>query len=265
VSVVAQFTWGISLFALVPFVFMRRISREARDWLIVTAVAFLSLTAFHSLTVIFLIFQWPKLDVQTLFIGRVQYIQSHAIFAIWISYGLIFALVYLDRLLRGNRAAAVASCAVVASLSAVPVLKNAYDDNFIALVGGAEQNEHDFGWQFGAWQLEGARAILSEIGEEEKAAFPNPNYPPAHDHQRRVLRRHRPRPFRAHLHDLLGALPLRCVPDHAERAGRQHLHERDARPVRRLHLDPVPAGQQLRVPEVRAGRAGGPHPRRARP
>ena len=61
----------------------------------------------------------------------------------------------------------------------MPVLKNAYDDRFIALVGGAEQNEHDFGWQFGAWQLEGARAILSEIGEDEKAAFPNPEYPPS--------------------------------------------------------------------------------------
>jgi len=247
VSVVAQFTWGISLFALVapllvPGLFIYLLARDGRTrgaallravglelaglfvLLVVPILLILFFTkicpipppllviisgipvclvvirlerffaahrlgaavqwiattivAFHSLTVIFLIFQWPKLDVQTLFIGRVQYIQSHAIFAIWISYGLIFALVYLDRLLRGNRAAAVASCAVVASLSAVPVLKNAYDDKFIALVGGAEQNEHDFGWQFGAWQLEGARAILAEIDEEEKAAFPSADYPP---------------------------------------------------------------------------------------
>ena len=142
------------------------------QWLITTYVAF------HSLTVIFLLFQWPQLDVQTLFIGRVQYIQAHAVFAIWISYGLIFALAALDTLLKGRRLPLFAGAALVAALPAVPVLKNAYDDRFINLVGSAEQNEHDFGWQFGAWQLEGARAILSEISEEEKSTFPNQDFPP---------------------------------------------------------------------------------------
>lgn len=142
------------------------------QWLITTYVAF------HSLTVIFLVFQWPKLDVQTLFIGRVQYIQAHAVFAIWISYGIIFALAYLDTLLKGRRLPVLAGCALALALPVVPVLKNAYDTSFIDLVGSAEQNEHDFGWQFGAWQLEGARAILSEISENERAAFPNPDYPP---------------------------------------------------------------------------------------
>ncbi|HMP74799.1 MAG TPA: DUF2723 domain-containing protein [Kiritimatiellia bacterium] len=141
-------------------------------WLIVTFVAF------HSLTVIFLIFQWPKLDVQTLFIGRVQYIQSHAIWAMWISYGILFAIAILATVLRGNRAALYGACALAFALSSVPLLKNAYDDKFIQLVGGAEQNGHDFGWQFGAWQLEGAHAILAEIPEHERAAFPNPDYPP---------------------------------------------------------------------------------------
>ncbi len=142
-------------------------------WMITTFVTF------HSLTVIFLIFQWPKLDVQTLFIGRVQYIQSHAIWAMWISYGLIFAIAIVATALRGNRAVIYLSCGATLALSSVPVLKNAYDDTFIQLVGGAEQNGHDFGWQFGAWQLQGAGAILAEIPEEERAAFPNPDYPPA--------------------------------------------------------------------------------------
>lgn len=137
-----------------------------------------SFVMFHSLTVIFLIFQWPKLDVQTLFIGRVQYIQSHAIWAMWISYGMLLAVAWLDTALKGNRLVLYAGCALILSLSAVPVLKNAYDKEFIQLVGGAEQNGHDFGWQFGAWQLEGAAAILAEISEEERAAFPNPDYPP---------------------------------------------------------------------------------------
>ena len=144
----------------------------AVQWIITTYVAF------HALTVIFILFQWPKLDVQTLFIGRVQYIQAHAIFAIWIGYGLLFALAILDTLLKGNRPALFLGAAMVVALPVVPVLKNAYDERFINLVGSAEQNEHDFGWQFGAWQLEGARAILSEIDESERAAFPNPDYPP---------------------------------------------------------------------------------------
>ncbi len=137
-----------------------------------------SFVAFYSLTVIFLIFQWPKLDVQTLFIGRVQYIQSHAIWALWISYGIIFLIARLNSWMDGNRAFLTAFCALSLALPAAPLLKNAYDDTFIQLVGGAEQNGHDFGWQFGAWQLEGANAILSEIPEEERAAFPNPEYPP---------------------------------------------------------------------------------------
>lgn len=141
-------------------------------WMITTFVAF------HSLTVIFLIFQWPKLDVQTLFIGRVQYIQSHAIWAMWISYGLLFAIALLATVLRGNRGVIYLACGASLALSSVPILKNAYDDKFIQLVGGAEQNGHDFGWQFGAWQLEGAHAILSEIPEEERAIYPNPEYPP---------------------------------------------------------------------------------------
>lgn len=141
-------------------------------WMITTFVAF------YSLTVIFLIFQWPKLDVQTLFIGRVQYIQSHAIWALWISYGLLLIAALGDTALKGNRLFLYASCAIMLGLSSLPVLKNAFDDKFIQLVGGAEQNGHDFGWQFGAWQLEGVHAILSEIPEEERATYPTPDYPP---------------------------------------------------------------------------------------
>jgi tetratricopeptide (TPR) repeat protein len=141
-------------------------------WIIATFVAF------HSLTVIFLIFQWPKLDVQTLFIGRVQYIQSHAIWAMWIAYGILFAIALLATWLKANRFALYGACALSLAVTSVPILKNAYDEEFIKLVGGAEQNGHDFGWQFGAWQLEGAHAILAEIPEEERARYPNPEYPP---------------------------------------------------------------------------------------
>jgi hypothetical protein len=116
-----------------------------------------------------------------LFIGRVQYIQAHAILAVWISYGLIFALAWIDTRTsaatpRSNSPAPPSSpCCPL-----VPVGINAYDE--IHQPGGRlEQNSHDFGWQFGAWQLEGARAILHDIGEEAKSAYPNPAYPPPMD------------------------------------------------------------------------------------
>lgn len=247
VSVVAQFTWGISLLALlalvaIPIFFFARRKREgeqegsrAGPALGLWALGFLALffipllcvalftlalpipaplivaicgipacvllirmqdwfesdklgmgmrwiittfVTFHSLTVIFLIFQWPKLDVQTLFIGRVQYIQSHEIWALWIGYGIIFAIAQINKWAKGNAPVLFAFSALTLALPAAPILKNAYDDKFIQLVGGTEQNGHDFGWQFGAWELEGARAILSEIPEEDRPAFPNPTYPP---------------------------------------------------------------------------------------
>jgi hypothetical protein len=174
-SVVAQFTFWLCLPALlIPF-FVARMSHKARDWLLISAIAFVFLTF------VFIIFQYPTLDVQQLFIGRVQYIQAHAILAVWISYGLIFALAWIDTRTGGNPAVKFAGSAFVALLPLVPVGINAYDQKFINLVGGSEQNSHDFGWQFGAWQLEGARAILHDIGPEEAKSYPNPAYPPPMD------------------------------------------------------------------------------------
>jgi hypothetical protein len=174
-SVVAQFTFWLCLPALlIPF-FVARMSHKARDWLLISAIAFVFLTF------VFIIFQYPTLDVQQLFIGRVQYIQAHAILAVWISYGLIFALAWIDTRTGGNPAVKFAGSAFVALLPLVPVGINAYDQKFINLVGGSEQNGHDFGWQFGAWQLEGARAILHDIGPEEAKSYPNPDYPPPMD------------------------------------------------------------------------------------
>lgn len=175
-SVIAQFTWPISLLALAPFFFLRRYGRRAINWIATTLVAFLAMT------VIFIVFQYPQLDVQTLFIGRVQYIQAHAIFAMWISYGIILALSALGSLApragRRFRRIAVAGLVVTAMLPAVPLLRNAYDRDFIRTVGSCDQAGHDFGWQFGYYQLTGARGILEELTEEERAAYPNPSYPP---------------------------------------------------------------------------------------
>ena len=65
-------------------------------WLIATLIAFISLA------IILIAFQNPNLDIQTLFVGRVQFIQSHAVYALWLGYGLILALNYLEALFRNR-------------------------------------------------------------------------------------------------------------------------------------------------------------------
>lgn len=178
-SVVAQFTWVLSMAAVIPFLFIRKISVKTRLWLLVTIMAF------ASMTLIFIVFQDPKFDVQTLFIMRVQYIQAHAIFAMWIGYGLAFGLTWLDTVARGNRLIKYASLVGVLLLPLVPILRNAYDQTFIDILGGCEQNGHDFGWQFGNWQLRGVNGIYDDFKfemtpekfEKEWEEYPTPGYP----------------------------------------------------------------------------------------
>jgi len=172
-SVVAQFEWYVAWAALLPFFFFRRIGVRTIGWLVVTLIAFIFLTY------IFIVFQYLPPDVQSMFIGRVQYIQAHAIYAMWIGYGLIFALAWFDSLLGGKKLVTVGAAVVILAAPVPQLYRNAYDELFIKEVGGCEQNAHDFGWQFGNWQLEGARAILTEISGEERATYPNPDYPPA--------------------------------------------------------------------------------------
>jgi tetratricopeptide (TPR) repeat protein len=171
-SVVAQFEWHVAWVALLPFLFFLRIGQRAMGWMFVTLIAFIFLTF------IFIIFQYLSPDVQSMFIGRVQYIQAHAVYAMWIGYGLIFGFAWLDAKLGGKKAVTGAAAALILAAPIPQLYRNAVDELFIKEVGGVEQNGHDFGWQFGNWQLEGSRAILAEISEEERATYPNPDYPP---------------------------------------------------------------------------------------
>lgn len=179
ISVVSQFMWGFSILVLIIPFFWRQVDWAARSWLLVTLITF------FSLTVIFVIFQYPQLDVQTLFIGRVQYIQAHAIFALWIAYGLILGLTWIEVKAGGMGAVKVLGLVAVALLPLGLVLRNAYDDEYIKIVGGVEQNGHTYGWQFGNWQLEGVRGIESDFRhwlepaefDEFWAKYPTPGYP----------------------------------------------------------------------------------------
>ena len=41
--------------------------------------------------------------------------------------------------------------------------KNYNDKDQLMIVGGAEQNGHDYGWQFGNWQLRGYEGINEDL------------------------------------------------------------------------------------------------------
>lgn len=149
-------------------------------WLLATMVGFLSVS------LLYIVLLNQTLDLQTLFIARVQFIQSHALFALWLGYGLLVSLAFLNHLF--HRRAALKWLAIAAALAtpALLVYRNARDPELERIYGGAEQHGHTFGWQFGHWQLRGVHGIREDLEadlprdvfEKEWAAFPTPDYPP---------------------------------------------------------------------------------------
>ena len=124
-----------------------------------------------------------KGDIQDGFIQKVKFISSHAIFAVWIGYGLALGLVVARRLLerfvkdvflRRLLLGAASVCAGLAFL--IPIYENYTNDQLVFAMGSAEQNGHTFGWQFGADQLGGAEQIARELKADEEP-LPNPAWP----------------------------------------------------------------------------------------
>jgi tetratricopeptide (TPR) repeat protein len=178
----AQFYGPVALLAVLPFAFIVRVGRKNRDWLFSTVAAFIGVG------LVFIVLQNPKLDIQTLFIARVQYIQSHAIYAIWIGYGLLLLMAYLETIVKNNPLTKWVGTALVFLLPFALIHKNYTSDKQLKVVGGSEQNGHDFGWQFGNWELQGVVGIKQDLWYEcgkdqlrfdaEWAKYPNPDYPP---------------------------------------------------------------------------------------
>ena len=162
----------------------------SQQWIIGSVCNFLVMSIF------LIMLANPKGDLQDTFIQKVKFISSHGLFALWIGYGLIFALVVLNGMVaglcrlngkingvRGERIEffakffAVVAAALVFASSFIPVYENYYNDRLVFELSGAEQNGHDYGWQFGNYQLRGADAIIEELEDEEP--LPNPLFPPA--------------------------------------------------------------------------------------
>ena len=189
-----QFTDLLIPFALVPFAaghwIVKKENRKAFwQWMIPAFACFLMMS------LLLILLANVKGDLQDGFIQKVKFISSHAMLALWIGYGLVFAAAFglsliskKDELLAARAktiAFAVAALMIVVSF-AYPLIDN-YCGNYrlgvneIAFkLGGSEQNGHTFGWQFGAYQLDGAKAVKEQIVADEEP-LPDPDWPPAMD------------------------------------------------------------------------------------
>ena len=170
-----------------------RVSFSARDvsqqWLLASGACF------FMMTVPLIVLAQVKGDLQDGFIQKVKFISSHAMIALWIGYGLAFVGVMALRgfaarfgASRGRVRACAFALAAAAVLGAgvVPIVQNYADDEFaekfgvselVHKLGGSEQNGHTFGWQFGAYQLDGAKAVREQLTADEEP-LPDPDWPP---------------------------------------------------------------------------------------
>ena len=183
-DVMLQFTDLLVFFALVPFAAAKWIvAKEHRktfwQWMGAAAACFLMMSF------LLILLANVKGDVQDGFIQKVKFISSHAMIAMWIGYGLVFASVLVVRCMFRNRTAeqsnnrtipAILAGLMIVVAGVTPIVQNYTDDRLVFELGGAEQNGHTFGWQFGAYQLEGANAIKEQITADEEP-LPDPNWP----------------------------------------------------------------------------------------
>ena len=131
----SQFYGPIALLASLPLLLGWRTGKRNITWLVTTFVAFVSVG------IVFMILQNPKTDIQNLFIGRVQYIQSHAIYVLWLGYGLILLMAGLQTLVNNNPFPRFIGTALVLALPFALIYKNYNDPGQLKVVGGAEQKD----------------------------------------------------------------------------------------------------------------------------
>ena len=186
-DVLVQFTDVLAFLALVPFaaghwIVKRENRKQFWQWMIPAFVCFLLMS------VLLIGLANVKGDVQDGFIQKVKFISSHAMIALWIGYGLVFVgAVVLGRVGRAGQAgqnrtklAMILAAVMILVAGVTPIVQNYTDDRLVFELGGSEQNGHTFGWQFGAYQLEGAKAINDQI-EADEEPLPDPSWPPPMD------------------------------------------------------------------------------------
>ena len=180
-DVMVQFTDLLVFFAFVPFVAAKWVVAKVQrkvfwQWMGAAAACFLMMSG------LLILLANVKGDVQDGFIQKVKFISSHAMIALWIGYGLVFAALLVLRKVGRRSVTLAAGVAAVMILAAgiYPIVQNYTDERMVFELGGNEQNGHTFGWQFGAYQLDGAKAINEQLVADEEP-LPDPTYPPPMD------------------------------------------------------------------------------------
>lgn len=173
-DVMMQFTDLLVFFALVPFIAGRWVVEKTHrktfwQWMIAAASCFLMMSF------LLILLAQVKGDVQDGFIQKVKFISSHAMIAMWIGYGLVFVGALICRA-NFRRFAPILAGLMILGAGLTPIVQNYTDDRLVFELGGAEQNGHTFGWQFGAYQLEGAKAVSDQLIADEEP-LPDPNWP----------------------------------------------------------------------------------------
>jgi len=178
-DVMVQFTDLLVFFALVPFAVGHWVVDKAHKktfWQWMGA----ALACFLMMSFLLILLANVKGDVQDGFIQKVKFISSHAMIALWIGYGLVFAAAFALAKWKGGasktKVALAMALAMILIAGIYPIVQNYTDDRMVFELGGNEQNGHTFGWQFGAYQLEGAKAINDQIVADEEP-LPDPDWP----------------------------------------------------------------------------------------
>ena len=148
---------------------IRRRQRRGLLWLGCIGVLFVIMSA------VLVALANPSGGIQDGFIQKVKYISSHGLFVLWVGYAVAWGLAVLGRM--GKRPVLWLGCAGALCLPLVPVGENLWNNDLVRAVGAAEQTGHDFGWQFGAYMLDGVRQIEAELSEDEEP-LPDPFWPP---------------------------------------------------------------------------------------
>ena len=182
-DVVKQFTDVLAVLAIVPFALGHKVvakENRATFWKWMGA----AFSCFLLMSVLLIGLANVKGDIQDGFIQKVKFISSHAMIALWIGYGIVFVGAILlsitnrkFQIAKGNKIAAVFAAVMILIALAFPIYDNYFNDQLVFELGGSEQNGHTFGWQFGAYQLEGAKAINEQLIADEEP-LPDPAWPP---------------------------------------------------------------------------------------
>lgn len=159
-------TWvPLALIGLVPLLSLFRLDSKSRGWFLSTLVAMCFVT------VVFLIVQWPDLNHNDLWVKRVQYVQAHVVFSLWMGFGALLILLMLYGLLPFRRTVAIGALVVAALYIVFPLHKDAKDARHLEHLGSSNFHGNTFGWQYGFHQLKGANGILLD----ELAHHKNPD------------------------------------------------------------------------------------------